>query len=130
MISQCQREAIEPPADLVDHLAVGGGAPAASDVAGRGPVEEQLDGGAVGKRLEGEAVLAPAPQRLAAGRQHRDPWAGRHERLGQLGRRLEHMLAVVQHDEQLARHQRRDQRVEGGALGLLVNADGVAAPVL
>ncbi len=52
------------------------------------------------------------PQRLAAGRQHPQPRRGAQQRAGQPGARIQQMLAVIQHQQQLRRPQPVDQRLQ------------------
>jgi hypothetical protein len=92
-----------------------------------GAGHEQLDRGSVqqiavlldslGRHLEGEHtvdVFSGRAQWLAAGRQHADVGIGPHERHRHAGRRLDQMLAVVEHEQEALATECR-----GHALGLL-----------
>jgi hypothetical protein len=63
--------------------------------------------------------LAADTQRLAAGGEYPHVRTGTQQPLGELGTGLEQMLAVVQHQQQLARLQARLQHVFHRAAGLL-----------
>ena len=66
-------------------------------------------GGRKGEGRDGEAVLSGQAQRGAARRQHREPGAGRQELPDRRGG-IEHVLAVVEHQEQAHGPQRGAQR--------------------
>ena len=51
-------------------------------------------------------------QGLAAGRQQAHAWAAVQERVGELGTRLDEMLAVVQHKQHLTARQEGHEGVE------------------
>ncbi len=65
------------------------------------PFDEEL-GGTFGQRLEREDLLLVHPQGLPARRQHPELRTGAHEALGQVGRGIEQVLAVVEDHQQLA----------------------------
>ena len=76
---------------------------------GAGPFDEQLAGGAVLERLDGTHVLAADGQALAARGQHRHGRRRRHDALDQRRRGVDHVLAVVEHQEHAPPAQRLDE---------------------
>ena len=93
-----------------------------------GPLQEQLHRFVRGQLLQRRRVrwvgrgegghqigaLAGHPQAFAAGRQHAQVGAGRQQCRDQGGAGAEQVLAVVQHQEQIARAQERGQRGQQG----------------
>ena len=110
-----QRDAVQALADLQDGRGVGRGECKARR--GRGcPLDEQPDGFVLGQRLRAEADgadigqgqgrhaeghFAGDPQRFAAGGQDGQLRAGLQQRICQAGAGLDHVLAVVQDQQQL-----------------------------
>ncbi len=131
---QGQRDAVQPAAELRDRLGVPGveGEPPG----GRGrPRHEQPD--RVGPRHRGRVRpvrefqrrhtpegLAGDVQRLAAGRQDPQPGRGPQQHLGQLGGLVDHVLAVVEHQQQPPVAQRVHEPLPGrGAVRADVERD-------
>ena len=77
--------------------------------AGPGPLGEQFGGVRVGERRDGRHLFALDTQRLSTGDEHRHLRAVAHNAVGQLGGRVQHMLAVVDYQQQLERSQIVDQ---------------------
>ncbi len=105
---------------------------------GRGPVEQQGDGGRVGNALEGvvvrcgqrsqqDLVLGAHPERRPAGRHDDEVGAARHQ-VGQGGGRPGELLEVVEHEEHPQAPQVADQGVEGVGVGELWQAEGCGDP--
>ena len=95
------------------------------------PRHEQLDRGrvaadrcAIGRRLRRHLerrhaidVLARRAQRLAAGREDARVRTGAQQRLGHARRRLDHVLAVVEHEQELLAAQRRGHALRRAGAG-------------
>ncbi len=95
-----QRQPVQATTD-VGHHASGGRRVGDVGPVRSGPIDEQ-DGRLLDRqRRHRPDLLAADSQHLPAGRQHRDPGAVRDDRLGQPGGVVEHVLAVVQHQQQL-----------------------------
>jgi hypothetical protein len=88
-----------------------------------GPVDEQLDRGLRGQRRQRPDLLARQPQRHPAGGQDPDRRAPPDEVTGQFRDRLDHVLAVVEDQRQLAVGQRVGQRCRHRSAGLLAHAE-------
>ena len=125
---QCEREPVEPPADRRD---VGGGSRVVDvdgNAGGPRPLEEHPAGrrcrhgrrvvrGRQRERLERPLELRADPQRCPAGGQHDETRAARHQ-LGDPGGRADHLLEVVEDDEQPPVAERVGEPVDDGAVGL------------
>ena len=125
---QCEREPVEPPADRRD---VGGGSRVVDvdgNAGGPRPLEEHPAGrrcrhgrrvvrGRQRERLERPLELRAHPQRCPAGGQHDETRAARHQ-LGDPGGRADHLLEVVEDDEQPPVAERVGEPVDDGAVGL------------
>ncbi len=97
-----ERQAVEPAADLGDRaldLAVG----VEVRPGGAGTLHEQRGGVGGGHRGQRPDLLALDAERLAARGEHDDAGAVRHHAIEQPRRGVEHVLAVVQHEQQRAR---------------------------
>ncbi len=120
-----QRHAIEPAADLGDDRRIRIAELEATE-AGRGPLDEQLDrriGQRLGRRQpcgsrrqrqrrQALHPLALDPQRLPAGGQDMQPRRALERGLGQFGRRFDHMLAAIEHEQHLLVLEATDQAGE------------------
>ena len=125
---QPQRQSVESATDLLDGGHVLGRVCVRRTGRGAGSVQEELDRwrqiltrrevAAGRKRPKGEHVFALYTHRFAARRQNTGRCAMRQDLIGQLRCELDHVLAVVEHDQQLGvadpRQQRR-QNVSRGA---------------
>jgi hypothetical protein len=102
-----ERQAVEPLADLGDDPAVGvevgTGGPARSTKSVRGVRRRQ--------RRDRPDLLAVDAERLPARRQHDDPGALLDDAPGQPGGTVQHVLAVVQHEQQRPRGEVLDDRL-------------------
>ncbi|TQM66661.1 hypothetical protein FHX41_0242 [Actinomadura hallensis] len=101
-----QRQAVQPPADAPDRLGVVAGEPGPH---GRGPLGEQLDRRREAERRHGAQRLAVHPEAFPAGREDAQAGAGAEQLVGEPGRRVHHVLAVVEDDQRLVRRQRLGQ---------------------
>jgi len=115
-----QRHAVQAPADLLDRLLV---LLARAEVrVGGGALDEQP--ARLGQRGHAPGHLALAVQRLAARGQDAHARSGTQEVLGQARARVDHVLAVVEHDDRLAPREVRGERLLRRALGRDRGADG------
>jgi hypothetical protein len=135
---ECQRHAVEPDADLghrlarrvVEHEVV---------LHRAGAVDEQLHRGDLGKVLERLVATARYRQRwnrphdlggdskgLPARRQHLHVRAPAQDELDELTRGVEHVLAVVEHEQDLLRREELDDRVRQRPVGPLLHVERVA----
>jgi hypothetical protein len=112
-----QRDPVESLADGVDGVSVA----VVDDEPGHdvvGPVREQADRLGLDHRRHPPDGLAGHAERLAAGGQHRHLRAGAQQRVHQLGGGVDHVLAVVQADQQPPIPEVHGQRPQGPAGGL------------
>ena len=109
-----QRHPVEPAPDLRDQPVRLGSVEGGAGVAPTGPLDEELDAGLGDRqRFEGERLLAGDAEALPAGGEEADAGArGEHPR-DELTGAVEHVLAVVQHDQRVAGPQVLDHDVEG-----------------
>ena len=130
-----ERQAVEPAADLGDRRGVG----LAQREAGldlRGPLDEERHGRAAPERVErlgagrgqlerrqAELGLGADLERRAAGGDDAQPRATRDER-GDVLRRVQHLLEVVEHEQHVAASDHRPERVESRAALRLGNREG------
>ena len=101
-----QRQPVEPGADPGQQRVVGGGHRVRSE---RGdPVGEQVHRRTTGQRDDRQDLLTVHPQRLPAGGQHVHPRCAQRDRLDQRGHRVQHVLAVVEHQQLVADREHLD----------------------
>ncbi len=114
-----QRQPVETPAELRDGRVQRQLHP---EVAGSGQQQRhrgrvlhplRLVGVGYGERGQRQHPLAGDVEGLAAGGEHPHPRAGGREPGGGVGGRVQHVLAVVQHERPLPRRQPDERRVEG-----------------
>ena len=112
-----QRDAVDLGAQLVDGVA---GEVDRASPEGRRPLQEEHAGvRARGvERLDQVDVLAGKVERLTAGGQHGHAGAAIEQAVGQLGRGIEDVLAVVEHDERGPVVERLDELIGRGATGI------------
>ncbi len=118
-----QRQTVESLADVQD-VGFLGLARREAGTNGAGPFDEQLAGEDVVERLDGAHVLAADGQALAARRQHRHGRRRRHDALDQRRRGVDHVLAVVEHEQHASPAQRFDEPRLEWDLGPRVDAEG------
>jgi len=68
-------------------------------------------------------VLTRAGERLAARRQYAEAWSRAEKRFGELRRRSEHMLAIVEQNEQRSVHEPATQRVDCRRISAYLDAE-------
>ena len=103
---------------------VASSSPFAAEAAGRRRRARRTAGSASASDGHAPGDLALAVQRLAAGGQHAHAGPGAQQVLGQARARVDHVLAVVEHDDRLARGQVRGERLLRRALRGDRHADG------
>ncbi len=106
----CERIAVQAPADLVDDRGVFGEVEPVIDRFGAG--REQRDRVLVRQRRESVDPLAGRLQRLAAGREDAHPLAGTQQLLAEPRGFVEDVLAVVEDDDRIAATGEGDQRLQ------------------
>ncbi len=103
-----QRQTVESLADVQD-VGFLGLARREAGSNGAGPFDEQFAGEDVVERLDGAHVLAADGEAFAARRQHRHGRRRRHDALDERRRGVDHVLAVVEHEQHASPAQHLDE---------------------
>ena len=118
-----QRDAVEPLADPIDRSRIAR-SDAEAGVGGAGPFGKQRGGVRAGERWKAEDPLGLDTERLLRRGQELDAARVLEDRLRERGDRLDHVLAVVEHEQAAAKAEAVDERLERVAPGLKLDRHG------